>query len=260
MTTHRTVKGSRRNSLRRAGPTPQNRGRLVGVVASQADLRAAVRMRRPPDLFEIRLDCFSDSLDEIAAKLPMLRAPLIITARHPREGGVNNLSTADRRRLLARFLSAARFIDIELRSVAALGTVIQLARRKKIQPIISFHDLKSTPTVRTLRAKAQRAKKYGATVFKVATRTDTPAQLKRLIDFFEHTGVDIAVSAMGMGRLGATSRLLLARAGSALHYGSLGRPLIEGQLSIEQLRSTRSASKFKTEQRRKRERSGQRFA
>jgi 3-dehydroquinate dehydratase len=42
---------------------------------------------------------------------------------------------------------------------------------------------------------------------------------------------------MGIGKLGAISRVLLARAGSALVYASIAeRSDIEGQLSLEQLR------------------------
>jgi 3-dehydroquinate dehydratase len=41
---------------------------------------------------------------------------------------------------------------------------------------------------------------------------------------------------MGVGQLGAISRVLLARAGSVLTYASLGAASdIEGQLSLEQL-------------------------
>jgi 3-dehydroquinate dehydratase len=43
---------------------------------------------------------------------------------------------------------------------------------------------------------------------------------------------------MGIGRLGAISRVLLARAGSVLIYTSLGPAAdVEGQLSLEQLRA-----------------------
>jgi 3-dehydroquinate dehydratase len=41
---------------------------------------------------------------------------------------------------------------------------------------------------------------------------------------------------MGIGKLGAISRILLARAGSVLVYASVGAMSdIEGQLSLEQL-------------------------
>jgi 3-dehydroquinate dehydratase len=42
---------------------------------------------------------------------------------------------------------------------------------------------------------------------------------------------------MGIGKLGPTSRVLLARCGSVLNYASLRRPNVEGQLSINTLRS-----------------------
>ncbi len=238
----------------------QGRGRLVAVIASRADLRAAIRMRQPPDLVELRLDYLCHNLNEIERKLDMLRAPVIITARHPREGGANNLPIGDRRKLLARFLPHAQFIDIELRSLRALRPLFDLARKKNIRRIISFHDLNSTPAVRTLRAKARRAKNSGASIFKLATRTDTPAQLARLIDFFENRDAGLPVSAMGIGKLGAASRLLLARTGSALNYVSLGPSKIEGQLPIEKLRSALSASKIEQGERSKREKRGRSFA
>jgi len=113
-----------------------------------------------------------------------------------------------------------------------------LAEQKKVRRIISFHNFKSTPPPRILSTKARAAEAHGANIFKVATRTDTPVQLARLLSFITNKNVDLPVSAMGIGKLGAISRVLLARAGSALVYGSIARGSdIEGQLSLEQLRA-----------------------
>ncbi len=161
-----------------------------------------------------------------------------MTARHPQEGGANKLNLRQRRDLLSRFLPHARYIDIELRSAAALHSLSKLARKKNVRRIISFHDLKATPDLRGLQFKARRAKSLGADIFKVATRTDTPAQLARLLDFITKKDLDLAVSAMGIGKLGAISRVLLAYRGSALVYGSVAAASdIEGQMSLEQLRA-----------------------
>jgi 3-dehydroquinate dehydratase I len=217
---------------------PLGRGsRLVGVIMSLADLDSAIRMPKPPDLFELRLDQLARDVDEVEEKLSKLRAPLIMTARHPREGGANQLSTQQRRDLLSRFLPRARYIDVELRSVNALRSLLQAARRKNVGRIVSFHNLKATPDSRTLRTKARAAKAQGANIFKLATRTDTPAQLARLFDFMTKKNVDLAVSVMGIGRFGAISRVLLAHCGSALIYASLCESQIEGQMSLEQLRA-----------------------
>src|SRR5690349_13986612 len=92
--------------------------RIVGVLWSRTDLERAVRMRRPPDLFEVRLDRLAGMADWVEEVLPKLRRPLIITARDPHEGGVNKLRLRQRRDLLARFLKHAGYVDVELRSAS----------------------------------------------------------------------------------------------------------------------------------------------
>jgi 3-dehydroquinate dehydratase-1 len=226
-----------------SGRHRRRRPRVVGVITSPAEFDFAIRMNEPPDLFELRLDRLVRVIDRLENKVSRLRAPLVITARHPMEGGANRLSPSERHNLLARFLSRARYIDVELRSAPVFVSLFRLARRQNVRQIISVHHLKSTPSPNRLRAQARAAKTFGADFFKVATRTDTPAQLTRLLDFAAAKDVDIAVSAMGIGKLGATSRLLLACCGSALIYVSLGRSDIEGQMSLDQFRAFGTASR-----------------
>jgi 3-dehydroquinate dehydratase-1 len=216
----------------------KRRPQVVGVIASRADLERALRMRSPPDLFELRLDRFAGVINQVEKALPKLRRPLIITARHPDEGGARKLRLRNRRDLFARFLNHADYIDVELRSAPALRSLLKLAESKNVRRIISFHNFKSTPSVRTLMAKAHQAKSQGADIFKVATRTDTPMELARLLEFMTGNRSELALAAMGIGKLGAISRVLLARAGSVLIYASVGTVTdVEGQLSLEQLRA-----------------------
>jgi 3-dehydroquinate dehydratase-1 len=210
---------------------------VVGVIASWADLQLALQLPKLPDLLELRLDYFWDIAHDLENKLSMLAAPLIITARHPREGGANNLSIQKRRELLFRFLPRARYVDVELRSVNALRPLLARARRKNVRCILSFHDLNSTPSVRSLHVKARAAKSCRADIFKVATRTDSPDQLARLLNFFTNHDVDLAVSAMGLGKLGAKSRRELAKHGSVLIYGHLGHARLAGQPSVSGIQS-----------------------
>ena len=222
MTTHRPVK---------------RRPLLVGVIASSADLQCALALREAPDLFELRLDCLIDALKRVEGKLSTLSAPAIITARDPREGGMGNLSAQERAELLLRFLPHAKFVDVELRNARGFEAVLERARKQRVQRILSFHDFKSIPSPRTLRAKAIEAKAHGANVFKVAVRIETPAGLTQLVDLVIDKKIKIPLSVMGIGKLGAISRLLLARCGSALNYGSIQQVHVEGQLPIDVLRS-----------------------
>ena len=200
-----------------------------------SDLRLAARISSPPDLFELRLDSLLavKNLQEKARALP---APLVITARHPTEGGKNNLSASARRELLLRFLPIAKYVDVELRSARSHRDVMERAKRSGIGTIISFHDLRNTPQLGSLRAKARQAAKLGAAVFKVATRTDSTIEVARLLEFVSKKSA-VPISAMGMGKRGAVSRIALAQCGSRFIYTSLQRAAVEGQLSVEQVRS-----------------------
>jgi 3-dehydroquinate dehydratase len=63
-------------------------------------------------------------------------------------------------------------------------------------------------------------------------------ELGRLLEFMISSRLDLALAVMGIGKLGAISRVLLARAGSVLIYASVGAVTdVEGQLSLEQLRA-----------------------
>jgi 3-dehydroquinate dehydratase-1 len=213
-------------------PAPQ----IVGVISSRADLRRAVRMRNPPDLFELRLDAAVTRIEEAKDAIGRLRAPLIITARHPREGGLNELSSRERRRLLQQFLPHAAYVDIELRSARSLAAVVEEVRARSIRTIISFHDFSGTPSRARLNRIAHAAQSLGADVLKIATRTDTQAQFGRLLEFFAETSSQLPIAAMGIGRLGRTARRELIRRRSILNYAHLGRARIAGQPSLSDIR------------------------
>jgi 3-dehydroquinate dehydratase-1 len=216
---------------------------VVGVIASLADLATAQRLRRPPDAFELRLDRLARAADRLTADVRKLNASLIITARHPAEGGANNLSPSARRDLLRRFLHAAAYVDVELRSLRSCEAVVDTARSATVRVIVSYHDFANTPSVELLLEKAEEAAVAGADIFKVATRTDTPAQLARLLSFYENAPAKIPISAMGIGKLGRAARLTLGRSGSALNYGHLGRARVAGQLSLHDLRKLFATSR-----------------
>jgi 3-dehydroquinate dehydratase-1 len=222
-----------RSLVKASWPAPKS----VGVISSRADLRAALRLRSPPDFFELRLDALVNDIDKAERAIPKLPAPLIITARHPLEGGANRLRANERRALLLRFLPYAAHVDIELRSLRGFRPVLEAARSKQITVIISFHDFQNTPSRNQLRAKERAALAAGAGIFKVASRTDSAAQLGRLLAFFTEQHA-LPVSAMGIGKLGRASRIALARFGSVLNYAHLGKARIAGQLDLPSLRKS----------------------
>lgn len=208
---------------------------------SDGDLSRAMKMTDAPDVFELRLDALARVLVRVETAAAELRAPVIITVRDPREGGVGHLSLGERRELLVRFLPRAKFIDVELRSARAMSSVLDAAREGNVATILSFHDFRSMPSLGTLRRKLQRALALRADILKIAVRTDNAQQLAQLLAFFDEAKRSLPVSAMGIGRLGRRSRIELARRGSVLNYGCITRPQIAGQLSISELQRLRDA-------------------
>ena len=202
---------------------------LVGVIASTDEMRLATRMRAPPDLFELRLDHLPN-LHE--SELSRLRRPLIITARHPAEGG----KRCNRKNLLRKFLPYAKFVDIELRSMRDLREVRVEARRLAVGCICSVHDFKRTPELPVLRKQFSRSQKANANVFKLVTRADSLRDLHTLFEFLWMQSSLIPVSVMAVGKFGPISRLLFREAGSALIYAPLRHALYDGQLTLGQLR------------------------
>lgn len=210
--------------------------RIVGVIFTHADLRRAVRMRNPPDLFELRLDALFPQDEKGFTAVGNLRAPLIITARHPHEGGSNQLSAHQRRRLLLRFLPRAAYVDIELRSARSFAEIMKTAREKNIGIIVSCHDFNETPSGPRLAEIAGDARSLGADLLKIVTRTDTPAQLARLLAFYRRERPKMKMAAMGVGKLGPAVRRELFREGTVLTYVHLGHRGIAGQPSLREVR------------------------
>jgi 3-dehydroquinate dehydratase-1 len=213
-----------------------SRPQLVGVLFSRRDLARASQLHRPPDLFELRLDGLSENVEELRAAIPKLRAPLIITARSPAEGGAHLLSLSRRRELLLRFLPFAHYLDLELRSIGLLAEVRKQADQRGIRLIISRHYVRSTPSRAALQRVADRASSLGADLCKIVTSISRLEEIERLVALLRDYAGRLPLAVMGMGRLGRLSRRRLARAGSVLNYGHLGRAIVPGQLSLSELR------------------------
>ena len=205
------------------------RPQVVGAVHSPGALRRALRIEPGEvDFLEIRADAFAPDPGPLLRALPRLRVPLIITVRHPAEGGLHRLGLPRRRALFAQFLPFATLIDIELRSSAPLAATIAAARARGVRVIVSEHHFKATPSTARLRQTIRRAHAAGADICKLAALAETPAALARLLALFSGKP-PLPLSVMGMGRFGKISRLLLAQAGSVLNYGYLDQPNASGQ-------------------------------
>jgi len=208
-------------------------GAVVGTVHSLRSLTAALALRKNAvDFLEVRVDAFTqtDACAHLEKNIRRLRAPLIVTVRHPLEGGAGRLSPSQRRALFQRFLPFASLVDVELRSANSLQDVIAEAQSSGIGVILSHHDFRKTPSLARLRELRQNAKSAGGSIFKVAATTRTPRDLATLLEFLTSPGgASPSLAVMGMGAFGKISRLALGKAGSVLNYGYLDKQQVSGQ-------------------------------
>jgi len=204
-------------------------GAIVGTVHSPVSLRAAQRIDPAAlDWLELRVDHFADAPAPLLKAASGLKVPLIVTVRHPAEGGCHQLGFQRRRELYGQFLSVASAIDVELRSVTALADVLKQARKQGVRIIVSSHDFHATPSAARLSEFVRKGIAAGADVVKIAALAETCGDLERLLALFARKQKR-PLSLMAMGRFGKVSRLLFAQAGSVLNYGYLGAANASGQ-------------------------------
>jgi 3-dehydroquinate dehydratase-1 len=210
---------------------------VVGTIHSPTALREALRLRENEvDLLEVRVDHFVTNLKPLVRALPQLRFPLILTVRHPLEGGASGLPSSERISLYQQFLDHAALIDVELRSASRLKLLLQAAQDRGVVRILSWHDFRSTPPLASLQRRWSAAAQYRPQIIKFATTTQKPKHLATLVSFLATRPASPQTSLMGMGPFGKISRLTLAAAGSCLNYGYLGEQQLSGQWSAKLLK------------------------
>jgi 3-dehydroquinate dehydratase-1 len=213
--------------------------KVVGTVHQRQDIDLIIGWgeSHPVDILEYRLDCLIPAGTDPSAAMAKVSLPAIITARHPAEGGENNLDEAARLKVLQDHLPLATAADIELQSRHLILEFAPHLRDQNKSLIVSIHDFAQTPSPEMLRDMTAEAVSLGADIVKIATFLNNIADLTRLIDFISENQ-STPLSIMGMGPLGPASRLLLAQYGSRLNYGYLSQANAPGQWPADILKST----------------------
>ncbi|MDP1589087.1 MAG: type I 3-dehydroquinate dehydratase [Prosthecobacter sp.] len=187
------------------------------------------------DVAELRLDLLKLPAADLRTRLAGNKVPLLLTARHPAEGGQGPEDPADRAAMIEPLLDLAALIDLELRSAMQMQGTIQKARAVGVPVIGSFHDFQATPSDDVLLGAVDFAQQAGLDAVKFATYLNTQEDLIRLMKLAGGTH-RLRLSVMGMGPWGRVSRLVLAKCGSLLNYGFIGASNAPGQWPVARLK------------------------
>jgi 3-dehydroquinate dehydratase-1 len=216
-------------------PSPLRKHAVVGVLGSALDLEFALEaVPGGFDCCELRIDLLAVNEPETLERARTLWYPRIVTVRDPAEGGAPLFSLQQRRHLFEQWIPASAFIDIELRNLRALEEIVQAAKSQGCGIILSCHDFERTPPLQVLEDLFSRAQEgCPGSIFKVAARTESWADVQTLAALLADPAREIAV--MGMGPMGKLSRLIFAKLGSRFTYGALAGGVVTGQWQVEEL-------------------------
>jgi len=210
--------------------------RVVGVVTRVETLEQLAHSKgRDCDIVELRLDIMGAETPrwlEHAQAVEAHGLPVVVTIRLTEEGGHWNQADEARLPLFEQALRHLAAADIELRS-PLVEKVSALAREHQRALIVSHHDFERTPPLEELRDIMTRAGKYG-TVIKLATFTKSEQDIATLRSLF-HENCPAPLCLIGMGPLGAQTRVEFPKLGSCLTYGYLDAPVVPGQISAQEL-------------------------
>lgn len=206
--------------------------RVVGVASHAATLNN-IAAAPACDVVEVRRDIIGlDAARWLRAN--SAHPPILLTIRSDKEGGKWTDSESARAAEYTDLLPFVDAVDIELKS-ESFSQVAAAAKKAKRAVVGSFHDFKATPDESRLRELIEDGLRSGADIVKIAVWTPAAADVERLESLLKPR-LPIPLAVMGMGPLGAASRLRLAAAGSCLVYGFLDEESAPGQLSAAELK------------------------
>ena len=209
----------------------------VKVVGSFIEIPLTPPTSSDCDIIEIRLDA-QLKLSEVTEFLQTTEQAKLFVARDPKEGGLNPefSSPTSRMEALREVLSMADYIDIEKNNWSQMQPILEDAINLNCKTIASYHDFSKTPSYEELESLLEHALSTDADILKFAFMIRENEDIDRCLALLQrHQGLPISI--MGMGALGAKSRILLGKAGSLLNYGFLGsKETAPGQISATELK------------------------
>ncbi|RZO14336.1 MAG: type I 3-dehydroquinate dehydratase [Verrucomicrobiaceae bacterium] len=193
------------------------------------------------NVIEIRIDLLM-SVPDLKQKISKINAPILLTCRHPDEGGPEEFRDSIKRQsVITPLIQYASALDIEIDQAEHMKSILELAKSEGLLTLLSFHDFIGTPEKKHLQNKVSEGYERGADVVKIATTTNSfkdIISLMTLFDLFDSHHLSV----MGMGRLGMASRLLAAQSGSVLNYAALQSASVPGQWEVNDFKKILKAA------------------
>jgi 3-dehydroquinate dehydratase-1 len=216
---------------------------VAGVVTTAAMLAraAADPAALPCAVLELRLGevPVDTPWEDACRRLADAGMPVLATLRNRAEGGTWDDADPARLATFARALRVCAAVDVEWHS-ALRPQVVALAAAAGRPVVCSYHDFTRTPPVDDLLQLARAIAAEPGAVVKMALKVNAASDLDTLRTVLA-ADLPAPRCIIGMGPLGAATRVDFAREGSCLTYGWLDHPTAPGQPSCAELRAALGA-------------------
>ncbi|KAJ6313613.1 hypothetical protein OIU77_014992 [Salix suchowensis] len=193
------------------------------------------------DVVEIRLDSLKDFNPNSDIKTLILHSPLptLFTYRPMWEGGQYNGDEKPRLDALRLAMElGADYIDVELKVALEFNELLRGNKPGKCKLIVSSHNYENTPSVEELGNLVARIQAAGADIVKIATTALDISDVARIFQITVHSQVrSVPIIGLVMGERGLISRILCAKFGGYLTFGTLESGVVSapGQPTIKDL-------------------------
>lgn len=185
--------------------------------------------RLAPPLVEIRYDLIGEDPYLIQGRI----GPGIKVIATCRPGRYND---PQRKSVLVRAIEAgAALADIEVEAGREFQKeILELARRRGTEIIVSYHNFENTPSVEELRIILDKCFSSGGHIAKIACMTRTTMDAVRLLGLFSEEGRKVII---GMGEEGKITRIASLALGGEFTFASISKSdgTAPGQLTYSDL-------------------------
>ena len=191
------------------------------------------------DIVEARIDGLDNpDPEKVMRLLDSIKATgkkTILTNRMKEEGGAFEGEEKDRIKVIESCLTAADYVDLELR-MDGLREMAMKTKRADTGVIISAHNFNATPGEKEMLSILKKEFKAGADIAKLAAKANSMEDVLTMLSVTKKASEIGDVCTISMGAAGRLSGVAAPLFGSVLTYGYVTKPTAPGQLSIAELK------------------------
>ena len=202
---------------------------MICVSLGKVSAKKCIDAVKKHELCELRLDQLKLSDSELK-KIFYVGQQIIASYRK------DKLPKQGKQLLLSAINSGASYVDVDINwPVSDRKKVVELARKKGVKIIASYHNYKCTPTANALLGILKKCRKLNPDVIKVSCMSKNNKDNVRLLNLLAESEEIITV---GMGNKGRVTRLIAPLFGAFCTFASLDDDIktASGQFTVKEMK------------------------